>query len=86
MSEVRSIYGLLSHYRIFVKNFSKICKPITDLISKTDGPVVWTNPCEKALRLLIGSIVHSGLKLARFDLPFIVYSDFSCDGIGAVLV
>ena len=27
-----------------------------------------------------------GLKLARFDLPFVVYSDFSCDGIGAVLV
>ena len=24
--------------------------------------------------------------LARFDLPFIIYSDFSCDDLGAVLV
>lgn len=42
MSEVRSIYGLLSHYRSFVKDFSKKCKPITDLITKTEGPVAWT--------------------------------------------
>ena len=62
------------------------CKPIANLLSKTDGPVQWTDQSETALTHIINDIVKGGLKLARFDLPFIIYSDWSCAGIGAVLV
>ena len=41
VSDVRSVYGLLSHFRQFVKDFAKKCKPITQLLSKVDGNVTW---------------------------------------------
>lgn len=41
VTEVRSIYGLLSYYRMFVKDFSKRAKPITALITKAATSVDW---------------------------------------------
>ena len=48
--------------------------------------MVWTEKCEDALMDIIAAVISGGLMLARFDLPFVIYSDFSCDGLGAVLV
>ena len=61
------------------------CKPITNLLNKIDGPVTWCEKCEQALINIVDCIIAGGLKLARFDLPFIIYTDFSFEGIGAVL-
>ncbi len=33
LTEVKSLYGLLSFFRKFVKGFSMKCKPISELIS-----------------------------------------------------
>lgn len=42
VSEVRSIYGLLSYYRHFVPKFSVKAKAITDCLRKTETAFKWT--------------------------------------------
>ena len=42
VSEVRSIYGLLSYYRMFVKGFSTLAKPITQFMSKDLVDIEWS--------------------------------------------
>ena len=41
-SHKRSFLGLVGYYRKFIRNFSKIAKPLTD-ITKKDTPFHWTN-------------------------------------------
>ena len=38
VNEVRKLMGSLNYYRRYIKNFSKIAKPIYDLIKRTDHP------------------------------------------------
>ena len=54
-----------------------MCLPITNLLSKIDGPVDWTDDSQKALDEVVAAIATSGLMLAKFGEPFIINSDFS---------
>jgi hypothetical protein len=45
--QVRSFLGLAVCYRRFILNFSKISKPITELLKK-DTKYVWSNDCDEA--------------------------------------
>jgi hypothetical protein len=47
VSEVRSFLGLVGYYRWFIPNFSKIVKPITELLKK-GNKYVWSKTCDKA--------------------------------------
>jgi hypothetical protein len=42
---VQSFLGLAGYYRRFILNFSKISKPITELLKK-DTMFVWSNDCD----------------------------------------
>ena len=86
VAELRSLYGIISYFRTFVKSFAKVCKPITNKLAKKDGPVEWTADCEHCFQKIVKSIKTGGLMIARYDIPFIVYSDFSYYGLGAVLI
>jgi len=51
VTEIRSFLGLAGYYRRFLKDFSKIASPLTNLLKKANK-FEWTKKCEKAFREL----------------------------------
>jgi hypothetical protein len=45
VSDIQSFLGLADYYRRFIKGFSKITKPMTELLKK-DKKFKWTPACE----------------------------------------
>jgi hypothetical protein len=86
VSEVRSFLGLAGYYRRFIPDFSKIAKPMTQLLQK-DKKFVWTPECEKAFRTL-RILLTSAPVLAQpgIEKPFDVYCDASSTSLGCVLM
>jgi hypothetical protein len=86
VSEVRSLLGLASYYRRFIPNFSKIVKPITELL-KMRKKYIWSEACDEAFKHLKKLLTTSPM-LAQPDTtkPFDVYCDTSGTGLGGVLM
>jgi hypothetical protein len=86
VSEVRSFLGLVGYYRRFILNFSKIVKPITELLKK-GNKYVWSEACDEAFKHL-KKLLTTSLVLAQPDTakPFDVYCDASDTGLGGVLM
>jgi hypothetical protein len=86
VNQVRSFLILASYYRRFILNFSKIAKPIMDLLKKAEefvcnakrGEAFWT----------LKKLLTISLVLAQPDITksFDVYSDTSGTGFGYVLM
>ncbi|XP_073362464.1 uncharacterized protein [Aegilops tauschii subsp. strangulata] len=51
VGEIRSFFGLAGYYRRFIENFSKIAKPMTELLKK-EKKFVWTGECEASFQEL----------------------------------
>ena len=51
VGEIRSFLGLTGYYRRFIENFSKIAKPMTELL-KNDNKYKWTEECEAGFQEL----------------------------------
>ena len=94
VSEVRQVLGLLGYHRRHIHDFSRLAKPITDLLIKTKtdvkdpkkAKVFWTEICQKALTKLIGMITSAPiLAYADFTREFILHTDASTKGLGAIL-
>ena len=88
--QVRALLGLISFYRRYVPNFATISAPLTDLTK--DGPrksrsVDWTPACAQAL-LKIQEILssHPVLMLPKVAKEFVLRTDASSTGLGAVLL
>jgi hypothetical protein len=86
MSEVCSFLGLAGYYRRFILNFSKIMKPVTELLKK-ESKYVWSDACDDAFKLL-NKLLTTSPVLAQpdTDKPFDVYCDASGTGVGGVLM
>ncbi|GBG75356.1 hypothetical protein CBR_g19988 [Chara braunii] len=85
VTEMRSFLGMTGYYRTFVKNYSIVAAPLTDL-TRLDTPWEWTDKCKAAFRHLKHALTHyEVLKLPDPEKPFIITTDASQYGIGAVL-
>ncbi|GBG93083.1 hypothetical protein CBR_g58744 [Chara braunii] len=83
--DVRSFLGLASYYRKFVKNFSAVAAPLTNL-TKKDTPFLWSLHCQMAFARLKQALTRAPvLKLPDPTLPFVLTTDARQYGIGAVL-
>ncbi|GBG73491.1 hypothetical protein CBR_g16832 [Chara braunii] len=85
VTEVRSFLGMCGYYRNFVKNYSTIASPLTDL-TRLDTPWDWSDECEGAFKRLKHALMnHEVLMVPDPQKPFIVTTDANQYGIGAVL-
>jgi hypothetical protein len=77
---------LASYYQRFIPIFSKIAKPITELLKK-GNKYVWKEACDEAFKHLKKLMTTSPV-LAQPDTtkPFDVYCDASGMGLGGVLM
>ena len=86
LTDVRSFLGLAGYYRRFIENFSKIAKPMTNLLKKTKG-FEWTPECEKSFQTLKEKLTTTPvLALPDIQQGFVVYCDASRQGLGCVLM
>ena len=51
VGEIMRFLGLTGYYRRFIENFSKIAKPMTELLKK-DTKFNWTEECEASFQEL----------------------------------
>nr|GEW92753.1 reverse transcriptase domain-containing protein [Tanacetum cinerariifolium] len=82
---VRSFLGHAGFYRRFIKDFSKISRPMTHLLEK-DTLFVFSEDCIKAFQTLKEKFTEAPILIApNWDLPFELMCDASNFAIGAVL-
>ena len=89
LTDVRSFLGLASYYRRFVKGFSTIAAPLTRLCSDKVTPgheVAWGEVEQAAFEQLKEALIAAPVLVApEPDGGFILYTDASTVGVGAVL-
>lgn len=84
--ELRSFLGLAGYYRKFVRHFSIISKPLTELLKK-NTIFVWNQTHAQSFTALKSALNSSPvLALPDFSKAFCIEADASGSGIGAVLL
>ncbi|GJU13203.1 reverse transcriptase domain-containing protein [Tanacetum coccineum] len=82
---VRSFLGHVGFYRRFIKDFSKISRPMTHLLEK-NTLFIFSNECIQAFEMLKKKLTEAPILIAPdWDLPFELMCDASDFAIGAVL-
>jgi len=85
VKDVRSFLGHTSFYRRFIKDFSVIFKPLSNLLTK-DNIIEWTKHCEEAFVKLKNLLTSAPvIQPPDWSLPFEIMCDASDYAVGAVL-
>uniref|UniRef100_A0A8C6LSZ5 Gypsy retrotransposon integrase-like protein 1 n=2 Tax=Nothobranchius TaxID=28779 RepID=A0A8C6LSZ5_NOTFU len=114
VGEVRTLLGFLSYYRSFIQDFSRLARPLFEILQSpaeighaikpqtvkgkspvTKGnkgqlpsrsPVTWTTEHQNVVSRLVDMLTNPPiLAYPDFDLPFVLHTDASNEGLGAVL-
>lgn len=84
-TEIKRFLGFIGYYRRFVKDFSKICQPLTACLKKGKRVIIdnkYTEAFQKCKELLINAPI---LQYPDMSKPFILTTDASEVALGAVL-
>ena len=86
-TDIRAFLGLTGYYRRFILNYATIALPLTDLTKKAaPNQVCWNSHCEQAFAKLKDLLCSSPiLQSPDFTRPFVLQTDASDRGVGAVL-
>lgn len=114
VGEPRILLGFLSYYRSFIQDFSRLARPLFELlqnpaersdvtkpptsrgkvqVKKGDKgelssrtPIIWRTEHQNVVSKFVEMLTNPPiLAYPNFDLPFILHTDVSNDGLGAVL-
>ena len=82
---IRSFLGHAGFYRRFIKDFSKISKPLTNLLQK-DVPFSFNDDCIESFNILKNALITAPIiQPPDWNLPFEIMCDASDYAVGAVL-
>ena len=82
---IRSFLGHAGFYRRFIKDFSRIARPLTRLLEK-DAPFEFTAECQLTFDLLKQKLTHAPIMIAPdWSLPFELMCNASDFTVGAIL-
>jgi hypothetical protein len=77
---------MAGYYLRFIENFSKIAKPMTELL-KNDTKFEWSEACERSFQELKRRLTTAPiLTLLDIKMDFVVYCDTSKQGLGCILM
>jgi len=86
--QLRSFLGMVGFYRQFILNVAAIAVPLTELTRKGQpNEIVWEQTQENGYNALRKCIINPPfLRLPDLNAEFILQTDASNDGIGAILL
>ncbi|CAG8774667.1 17867_t:CDS:1, partial [Racocetra fulgida] len=85
ITQLRAFIGLASYYRRFIENFAKKAAPLNKLLQK-DVEFIWTEEHNRIFNYLKQCLITAPiLQYSNYNEPFIIFTDASYQGLGAVL-
>jgi len=86
--QLRSFLGLAGYYRRFVPSYATVAAPLTDLLRKgSSNKLEWSQAQDSAFKQLKAMLSSQPvLRLPDHDKPYILRTDASDVGLGAVLL
>lgn len=86
ISEIRSFIGLLQFFRRFIRRFSEIAAPLTNLTRKNSGIQHWDSTCDTAFQTLKTCLISAPILMAPdWKSPFRCHVDAMQTAVGGTL-
>ena len=92
VTDVRLFTGFINYYCKYIKDYTKITRPLYELTSGENSKknkkhnIDWTNRCQQSFECLKEQCSQCPvLAYANYKHPFILHTDASTTGLGAVL-